>query len=44
MLFSSDHPWVEIGLLTDALDRLGLPPADLARIYAGNARELFAIR
>ena len=44
MLFSSDHPWVEIRLLTDALDQLGLPPADLARIYAGNAQELFAIR
>ena len=26
MLFSSDHPWVEIRLLTDALDQLGLPP------------------
>ena len=43
MLFSSDHPWVEIPLLMDALDQLGLSPADQARIYAGNAQDLFAI-
>ena len=43
MLFASDHPWVEIRLLIDALEELGLPGEDLRSIYAGNARRLFRI-
>ena len=43
LLFSSDHPWVEIELLIDALDQLELPPAEQSRIYAGNAQQLFAV-
>ncbi len=43
MLFASDHPWVEIRLLIDSLEELGLPGDDLRRIYAGNACRLFRI-
>lgn len=43
LVFASDHPWVEIRLLIDALEELRLPADDLQRIYAGNARRLFRI-
>ena len=43
LVFASDHPWVAIQLLIDALEALGLPADDLQRIYAGNACRLFRI-
>ena len=43
LVFASDHPWVEIQLLIDSLEELGLPGEDLRRIYAGNACRLFRI-
>jgi predicted TIM-barrel fold metal-dependent hydrolase len=41
MLYSSDHPWVEPGLIIDNVRSLGLPPEQEALIFAGNARKLF---
>lgn len=43
LVFASDHPWVEMRLLIDALEELRLPGGDLRRIYAGNAARLFRI-
>ncbi|MDE0218763.1 MAG: amidohydrolase family protein [Spirochaetaceae bacterium] len=43
LVFASDHPWVEIQLLIDALEELGLPAGDLQHIYSGNACRLFRI-
>ena len=43
LLFSSDHPWVEPKLIRDTLESLDLPPADLEKIFSGNARELFRL-
>ncbi len=44
LLFSSDHPWVEIQLLLDCLAELRLPTDVHQRILGGNACQLFAIR
>ncbi|MBZ2176173.1 MAG: amidohydrolase family protein [Acidobacteria bacterium] len=41
LLFSSDHPWVEPALIAGEIAKLKLPPADEAKIFAGNARKLF---
>lgn len=43
LLYSSDHPWVDPQLIRNALDSLDLPPADLRKIYALNAQELFRL-
>lgn len=41
LLYASDHPWVEPSVIADCLDRSGLSAAELAQVYAGNARRLF---
>jgi aminocarboxymuconate-semialdehyde decarboxylase len=41
LLFSSDHPWVQPKEILDPFRSLKLPPADEAKILAGNARQLF---
>ncbi len=43
MLYSSDHPWVDPALIVQHVNALGLPKADEAKLYAGNARRLFAL-
>jgi predicted TIM-barrel fold metal-dependent hydrolase len=43
LLFSSDHPWVEPGVIIDCVRQAGLPAADEAKLYAGNARKLFRL-
>ena len=43
LVFASDHPWVEIQLLIDSLEKLGLPAEELSKIYAGNACRLFRV-
>lgn len=43
LLFSSDHPWVEPGLIVRCVEEAGLPPGDRERIYSGNARALFRL-
>ncbi len=43
LLYSSDHPWVEPQLIIDSLRRVGLPAADEAKIFRGNAAKLFRL-
>ncbi|MDA0204758.1 MAG: amidohydrolase family protein [Acidobacteria bacterium] len=43
MLYSSDHPWVDPKTIGGHLQSLGLPPADEAKIFGGNARQLFKL-
>jgi predicted TIM-barrel fold metal-dependent hydrolase len=43
LLYGSDHPWVDPGLIAGAIESLHLPPADEARIFSGNARRLFRL-
>jgi predicted TIM-barrel fold metal-dependent hydrolase len=43
LLFASDHPWVDPGLIARTLESLKLPSEDEARIFAGNARKLFRL-
>ena len=41
LLFASDHPWVEPGIILRAFHSLQLPAADQAKILSANARQLF---
>jgi len=43
LLFASDHPWVDPGLIRGTLESLHLPRADEAKILGGNARALFSL-
>jgi len=43
LLFASDHPWVEPGLILRHLRSLKLPAADEKKILSENARRLFAL-
>ncbi len=43
LLYSSDHPWVEPQLISDALRSLRLSSGDEQKIFAGNARKLFRL-
>ena len=43
LLYASDHPWVDPNLIVSKIDGLGLPVADLKKIYAGNAKKLFQL-
>jgi len=43
LLFASDHPWVEPGLIADALISLKLPPEHEEQIFSGNARKVFGL-
>lgn len=43
VLFASDHPFVDIQPFVDLVERAGLAPEDRAKVYAGNARQLFRI-
>jgi len=41
LLFASDHPWVEPGLILQNLLSLKLPRGDEKKILSENARRLF---
>ena len=43
LLFASDHPWVDPGLIADGLISLKLPPEHERLIFSGNARRLFRL-
>jgi predicted TIM-barrel fold metal-dependent hydrolase len=43
LLFSSDHPWVEPGLIVDCVTSAGLSVGDQEKIFSGNARRLFKL-
>ena len=43
LLFSSDHPWVEPGLIVDCVNRAGLSADDQEKIFSGNARKVFRL-
>ena len=43
MLYASDHPWVDPGLIAGQLQSLKLPASDEAKIFSGNARRLFRL-
>ena len=43
LLFSSDHPWVEPGLIVDCVKGAGLPADEQQKIFSGNARRLFRL-
>ena len=43
LVFSSDHPWVEPGLIVDCVTRAGLSAGDQEKIFSGNARRLFQL-
>jgi predicted TIM-barrel fold metal-dependent hydrolase len=43
MLFSSDHPWVDPGVILEHVKALNLPAPDSEKLFAGNARKLFAL-
>jgi predicted TIM-barrel fold metal-dependent hydrolase len=43
LLFASDHPWVDPGLIIDGLRSLALPAEDERKIFAGNAARLFKL-
>ena len=44
LIFASDHPWVEPGIILRALQSVPLSAADQARILRGNAAKLFKLR
>ena len=43
LLFASDHPWVDPRLIVEGVRSLGLPAGDEAKLFGGNARELFQL-
>jgi predicted TIM-barrel fold metal-dependent hydrolase len=43
LIFGSDHPWVSPSHITQVMDSLQLPPAELEQIMGGNAQRLFGI-
>ena len=43
MLYSSDHPWVDPGVIVKEVKSLQLPPQHEAKLFAGNAKALFGV-
>jgi aminocarboxymuconate-semialdehyde decarboxylase len=43
LLFGSDHPWIAIEGFVALIDGLAIPAADKAKLFGGNAAELFRI-
>jgi predicted TIM-barrel fold metal-dependent hydrolase len=43
LLFGSDHPWVDPGLILDGVRSLELPATDEEKILGSNARRLFGV-
>lgn len=43
ILHSSDHPWVDPGIIIERVKSLQIPEDHEARSFAGNARKLFGI-
>jgi predicted TIM-barrel fold metal-dependent hydrolase len=43
LLFSSDHPWVEPGVIIDCVAAAGLSDGAQEKIFSGNARDLFRL-
>ena len=44
LLFGTDHPWVDMPRFVQLIEGLPIPEADKARIFGGNAIELFDLR
>lgn len=44
LLFASDHPWVEIGVIAQLVDQLDVSDADKQKIFSGNAQALFRLK
>ncbi len=43
LLFASDHPWVDPGMIADGLTSLKLPAEHERLIFSGNAKRLFGL-
>jgi predicted TIM-barrel fold metal-dependent hydrolase len=43
LLYASDHPWVDPRVISEDFLSLKLPPADVTRVFTGNARALFRL-
>ena len=43
LMFASDHPWVDPGVIVPIVDALPVSDEERARIYGGNAAKLFRI-
>ncbi len=43
LLFSSDHPWVEPGMIVDCVKQVRLSSVDEQKLFSGNARQLFQL-
>ena len=43
LLFSSDHPWVQPQHIIEPFLSLKLPAATEAKVFSGNARNLFGV-
>jgi predicted TIM-barrel fold metal-dependent hydrolase len=43
MLYSSDHPWVDPGVIVKEVKSLQLPPEHEAKLFGGNAKALFGL-
>ena len=43
LLFASDHPWVDIGMMVELIEGMDIPAQHKARIFGTNAQTLFRI-
>jgi len=43
LLFSSDHPWVEPGMIVECVHQAKLSKVDEQKLFSGNARRLFQL-
>lgn len=43
LLYASDHPWVDPGMIAARVESLKLPAADESKIFSGNAKRLFEL-
>lgn len=43
LLFSSDHPWVEPGIIVECVKQVRLSSVDEQKLFSGNARRLFQL-
>lgn len=43
LLFGTDHPWVDMPRFVQLIQEMDIPEADKARIFGGNAQDLFGL-